>query len=365
MERRLPVPVRIPAGVARRHRLPGRRRRPGRASRAPHRPHPAFSATPERRGAGGKRTDNRGVDAAIRRIAADSVALKQRFFAENAELLVDGRAGAWPSACAPGGKVLVFGNGGSAADAQHFAGGAGGPLHARPAGAWPPSPSPPTRRSSPRSATTSASTRCSAARSRRTAGPGDVAVGITHLRPLAQRGRGPPRWRATSGLLTVGMTGGGGGRLRGLVDYLIDVPHDETPRIQEVHGDGRPRPLPDRRGGDRRLMRATPGRRARRSRWRSTASRTYPLASARARSALGDFARPHAPGATCRRVPRVAAPPSWAARRCARSSRDILRARSLGKPIVWGLGRARASRSASSPVLIDLMERGLRHRDSP
>ena len=32
------------------------------------------------------------------------------------------------------------------------------------------------------------------------------------------------------------MTGGGGGRLGGLVHYLIDVPHHETARIQEVHG---------------------------------------------------------------------------------------------------------------------------------
>ncbi len=38
------------------------------------------------------------------------------------------------------------------------------------------------------------------------------------------------------GLLTVGLTGGGGGRLGGLVHYLVDVPHHETARIQEVHG---------------------------------------------------------------------------------------------------------------------------------
>jgi D-sedoheptulose 7-phosphate isomerase len=36
-------------------------------------------------------------------------------------------------------------------------------------------------------------------------------------------------------LVTVGLTGGGGGDLRGLVDYLIDVPHADTQRIQEVH----------------------------------------------------------------------------------------------------------------------------------
>ena len=37
------------------------------------------------------------------------------------------------------------------------------------------------------------------------------------------------------GLVTIGMTGQGGGKLAGQVDYLIDVPSAATPRIQEVH----------------------------------------------------------------------------------------------------------------------------------
>ncbi|HKC13679.1 MAG TPA: SIS domain-containing protein, partial [Vicinamibacteria bacterium] len=65
--------------------------------------------------------------------------------------------------------------------------------------------------------------------------PGDVAIGIS------TSGRSPNvvealRAARARGLLTVGLTGGGGGRLGGLVHYLIDVPHHETPRIQEVHG---------------------------------------------------------------------------------------------------------------------------------
>jgi D-sedoheptulose 7-phosphate isomerase len=64
--------------------------------------------------------------------------------------------------------------------------------------------------------------------------PGDVAVGIT------TSGRSPNVVQALQlarerGLVTVGLTGNGGGRLAGLVEYLIDVPHAETPRIQEVH----------------------------------------------------------------------------------------------------------------------------------
>jgi D-sedoheptulose 7-phosphate isomerase len=43
------------------------------------------------------------------------------------------------------------------------------------------------------------------------------------------------RTARTGRLVTVGLTGGGGGPLRGLVDYLIDVPHTDTQRIQEVH----------------------------------------------------------------------------------------------------------------------------------
>ena len=31
------------------------------------------------------------------------------------------------------------------------------------------------------------------------------------------------------------MSGGGGGRMGGLVHYLVDVPSHKTPRIQEVH----------------------------------------------------------------------------------------------------------------------------------
>jgi len=33
----------------------------------------------------------------------------------------------------------------------------------------------------------------------------------------------------------VALTGGGGGRLAGLVDYLVAVPDEQTARVQEVH----------------------------------------------------------------------------------------------------------------------------------
>lgn len=37
------------------------------------------------------------------------------------------------------------------------------------------------------------------------------------------------------GLICIGMTGSHGGQLRNKVDILVDVPSDDTPRIQEAH----------------------------------------------------------------------------------------------------------------------------------
>src|ERR1700761_600682 len=37
------------------------------------------------------------------------------------------------------------------------------------------------------------------------------------------------------GITTIGMTGEGGGQLKALSDYLIDIPSRNTPRIQEAH----------------------------------------------------------------------------------------------------------------------------------
>ena len=38
------------------------------------------------------------------------------------------------------------------------------------------------------------------------------------------------------GMLTVGLTGRGGGLMPPLCDYLLDVPCPKTPLIQEIHG---------------------------------------------------------------------------------------------------------------------------------
>ncbi len=37
------------------------------------------------------------------------------------------------------------------------------------------------------------------------------------------------------GMITVGFTGEGGGKMKGYCDYLLDIPSKDTPRIQEAH----------------------------------------------------------------------------------------------------------------------------------
>jgi D-sedoheptulose 7-phosphate isomerase len=132
-----------------------------------------------------------------------------------------------------GNKVLLFGNGGSAADAQHiaaeFVGRFAFDRPALPALAL------------------NVNTSCITAigndygfdlvfsrQIEALARPGDVAVGIS------TSGESPNVLRAMStakkmGLHTVGLTGSSGERLKDAVEYCICAPSSETPRIQECH----------------------------------------------------------------------------------------------------------------------------------
>lgn len=169
----------------------------------------------------------------IRRIAAESTALKQRFFDDNATLLLAvGRRIA--ASLRAGGKLLAFGNGGSAADAQHLAGELLGRFRRERAGL------PAIALSTDTSALTAiANDMGYEAVFRRQVEalgrPGDVALGISTSGRSANVVEGL-RAARERGLVTVGLTGGGGGRLRGLVEHLVEVPHEDTQRIQEVHG---------------------------------------------------------------------------------------------------------------------------------
>ena len=132
-----------------------------------------------------------------------------------------------------GHKVLFAGNGGSAADAQHLA----GELVSRFAYDRPGLPA--------FALTTDTSVLTAigndygyeqlfARQVEAVGGSGDVFFGIS------TSGRSPNVLNALGaargkGLVTVGMTGGAGGQMPGRCDYLLRVPSDSTPRIQEGH----------------------------------------------------------------------------------------------------------------------------------
>ncbi|HWG36388.1 MAG TPA: D-sedoheptulose 7-phosphate isomerase [Terriglobales bacterium] len=132
-----------------------------------------------------------------------------------------------------GGKALFFGNGGSAADAQHLAAEFVGRYLAE-------------RRPLPALALNANSSAVTAigndygyehsfSRQLEALGcRGDVAVGIS------TSGNSPNvvvalRKARELGMATIGMTGEGGGKMRAQADFLLDVPSRETPRIQECH----------------------------------------------------------------------------------------------------------------------------------
>lgn len=84
--------------------------------------------------------------------------------------------------------------------------------------------------------------------------------------------------------------------------------------------------------------------------------RTYPLRERKSKVTVEDFARPHVPGASFASfldsLPGILAVQSLRA-----LAADVLRARALGKPILWGLG-AHVLKVGLSPLILDLMERG-------
>lgn len=130
-------------------------------------------------------------------------------------------------------KILVFGNGGSAAQAQHFAAELVNKfLKERP-------PIRALALTTDTSALTSIANDTSFehvfSRQVEALGEeGDIALG------LSTSGNSPNMIEAMKcardkGLATVALTGKEGGKLHSCVDYLLDVPSQNTPRIQEVH----------------------------------------------------------------------------------------------------------------------------------
>jgi len=132
-----------------------------------------------------------------------------------------------------GGKILIFGNGGSAAEAQHFAAelvnGLGRDRRPMPAVALTTDTSCLTAVGNDRSFAEVFSRQVEAL-----GRPGDVALALTTSGASPNVVEALKTARA-KGLVTVGLTGEGGGAVAPLADYLLDVPCRSTPRIQEVH----------------------------------------------------------------------------------------------------------------------------------
>jgi D-sedoheptulose 7-phosphate isomerase len=169
----------------------------------------------------------------IREHAGEGARLRRDFFDAHAALL-DGIAFALASRLAANGKILVCGNGGSAADAQHFAGELVGRFMLE-------------RPALPVIALTVDSSVLTAVGN--DYGYGEVfarqveALGRAGdvLLALSTSGNSPNVLQAlaaarAAGMLTVGMTGKGGGKMAPLCDHLVAVPHESTPLVQEIHG---------------------------------------------------------------------------------------------------------------------------------
>ena len=134
---------------------------------------------------------------------------------------------------AAGRKLLVFGNGGSSADAQHFAAELVGRFvaerRALPAIALTTNQAVLTAWSNDHSFDDVFARQIEALGSRE-----DVAFGISTSGTAANVLKALERARER-GLRTIGLTGAQGGRMASLCDVLLAVPLTDTARIQEVH----------------------------------------------------------------------------------------------------------------------------------
>ena len=132
-----------------------------------------------------------------------------------------------------GNKIILFGNGGSAADAQHIAAELVGRFIADR------KPIPAIALTTDTSALTSISNDYGFDHvfERQLAAlglPGDVAIGIS------TSGNSPSvvhalKMARTMNIAATGLTGGCGGALKDIADPLLRIPSSETPRIQEMH----------------------------------------------------------------------------------------------------------------------------------
>lgn len=170
----------------------------------------------------------------IKEVILDSIALKKSVL-ENSKLIDDLQkiADACIDSLNNGGKILFCGNGGSAADAQHLAAELSGrfyydrdPLFAEAL-----------------HVNTSYLTAVAndysydeiyARQIKAQARVGDVLIGISTSGNSENIVRAMDMAKKM-GMITVGFTGESGGKMKDVSDLLINIPSNDTPRIQEVH----------------------------------------------------------------------------------------------------------------------------------
>jgi D-sedoheptulose 7-phosphate isomerase len=137
------------------------------------------------------------------------------------------------SAFANGNKVLFCGNGGSAADAQHLAAEFSGRFYTD----RDPLPSEALHCNSSYMTAVANDYGYDVVYSRMIRGmgkPGDVLVGLSTSGNSVNIIKAMEEAKKI-GMINVVLSGEGGGKLRTMCDYLINVPSSDTPRIQESH----------------------------------------------------------------------------------------------------------------------------------
>lgn len=171
---------------------------------------------------------------AIKNIIEGSIEVKQQLLADEVILnQINIVTAAITDAFKNGNSVYFAGNGGSAADAQHLAAEFSGRFY------------------KDRKALPSDALHCNTSYLTAVANdysydviyarlleglakPGDVLVGISTSGNSANIVKAFEMAK-TIGVVTVGFTGASGGKMKELSDYLINIPSNTTPRIQESH----------------------------------------------------------------------------------------------------------------------------------
>lgn len=170
----------------------------------------------------------------IKNIISDSISVKQQIL--NDDQLLDQTirvAEGMTASLKKGGRVYFCGNGGSAADAQHLAAELSGRFYTD-------------REALPAEALHCNSSYLTAVANdysydiiyarliKGIANPGDYVVGLSTSGNSANIVKAFEAAREKN-IVTVGLTGQGGGKMKALSDHLLAAPSRDTPRIQESH----------------------------------------------------------------------------------------------------------------------------------